>query len=92
MFLYMSYMCLCEPGWGVRNCSVVLRGCADSPCANRGNCLPWLANETDHRFNCSCAPGFYGTTCEKITTMSLEKSSFVEVNTSREEVIGRRFS
>ncbi|CAH4035209.1 unnamed protein product [Pieris brassicae] len=82
---HASYMCLCEPGWGGRNCSVVLRGCADSPCANRGNCLPWLANETDHRFNCSCAPGFYGTTCEKITTMSLEKSSFVEVNTSREE-------
>ncbi|CAK1548011.1 unnamed protein product [Leptosia nina] len=82
---HASYMCLCEPGWGGRNCSVVLQGCISDPCANRGTCLPWLAHETDHRFNCSCAPGFHGTTCEKITTMSMEKSSFVEVNTSREE-------
>ncbi|CAG4927754.1 unnamed protein product [Colias eurytheme] len=82
---HASYECACSAGWGGRNCTVELRGCDSAPCAHRGTCLPWLAHETDHRFNCSCAPGFYGTTCEKITTMSLEKSSYVEVNTSREE-------
>ncbi|VVC87020.1 unnamed protein product [Leptidea sinapis] len=80
-----SYVCACEAGWGGRNCSVLLTGCHDQPCANRGTCLPWLFRETDHRFNCTCAPGFYGHTCEQITTMSLERSSYVEVNTSREE-------
>ncbi|XP_049888024.1 protein crumbs [Pectinophora gossypiella] len=80
-----SYFCACEAGWGGRNCSVVLTGCRGQPCRNNGTCLPWLQQETMHRFNCSCAPGHYGTTCEKITTMSLEKSSYAEVNTSREE-------
>ncbi|CAH2225643.1 jg18040, partial [Pararge aegeria aegeria] len=80
-----SYYCFCELGWGGQNCSVVLEGCRGEPCRNNGTCLPWLVNENDHRFNCSCAPGYYGTTCEKITTMSLEKSSYAEVNTSREE-------
>ncbi|XP_046970634.1 protein crumbs isoform X1 [Vanessa cardui] len=80
-----SYYCSCEAGWGGQNCSVVLTGCRDSPCRHHGTCLPWLVRETEHRFNCSCTPGHYGTTCEKITTMSLEKSSYAEVNTSREE-------
>lgn len=80
-----SYYCACEPGWGGRNCSAVLTGCRGAPCRNNGTCLPWLQDETRHRFNCSCAPGHYGTTCEKITTMSLEKSSYAEVNTSRDE-------
>ncbi|KAJ8734395.1 hypothetical protein PYW07_014946 [Mythimna separata] len=68
-----------------QNCSVVLQGCRDAPCRNNGTCHPWLRHETEHRFNCSCTPGHYGTTCEKITTMSLEKSSYAEVNTTREE-------
>ncbi|XP_060810667.1 protein crumbs [Amyelois transitella] len=80
-----TYHCSCEAGWGGRNCSVPLTGCARQPCRNAGTCLPWLHRETQQRFNCSCAPGFYGTTCEKITTMSLEKGSYAEVNTSREE-------
>lgn len=80
-----AYYCLCERGWGGQNCSVVLRGCAAAPCRNNGTCHPWLRDETEHRFNCSCTPGHYGTTCEKITTMSLEKSSYAEVNTTREE-------
>ncbi|XP_053602020.1 protein crumbs [Plodia interpunctella] len=80
-----TYYCSCAPGWGGRNCSVVLTGCHGQPCRNHGTCLPWLQHETEHRYNCSCAPGYYGTTCEKITTMSLEKGSFAEVNTSREE-------
>ncbi|XP_041974709.1 protein crumbs [Aricia agestis] len=80
-----TYLCECEAGWGGRNCSVELAGCRGEPCRNGGTCLPWLRAETEHRFNCSCAPGHYGTTCDKITTMSLERSSFAEVNTSREE-------
>ncbi|KAI5637364.1 EGF-like domain-containing protein [Phthorimaea operculella] len=60
-----SYYCACEPGWGGRNCSVILTGCSSSPCKNNGTCLPWLYAETQHRFNCSCQPGHYGTTCEK---------------------------
>ncbi|XP_022824369.1 protein crumbs-like [Spodoptera litura] len=80
-----SYYCLCSKGWGGQNCSVVLEGCRDQPCRNNGTCHPWLHDETEHRFNCSCNHGHYGTTCEKITTMSLEKSSYAEVNTTREE-------
>ncbi|OWR48962.1 crumbs [Danaus plexippus plexippus] len=80
-----SYYCSCEAGWGGRNCSVVLTGCHGAPCRNNGTCLPWLVREDEHRFNCSCAPGYYGPACEKITTMSLEKFSYAEVNTSREE-------
>ncbi|KAM3956609.1 LOW QUALITY PROTEIN: cell polarity complex component crumbs [Aphomia sociella] len=80
-----TYYCQCAAGYGGRNCSVALRGCEAAPCRNRGTCLPWLRHETEHRFNCSCAPGHYGAVCEKITTMSLEKSSYAEVNTSREE-------
>ncbi|KPJ20311.1 Protein crumbs [Papilio machaon] len=83
--LRASYYCACDAGWGGRNCSVVLEGCRDQPCRNHGTCLPWLRRETEHRFNCSCTPGHYGTTCEKITTMSLENSSYAEVHTSREE-------
>lgn len=79
-----TYECACTAGWGGRNCSVVLQGCRGAPCKHGGACYPWLRDETDHRFNCSCTPGHYGTTCEKITTMSLEKSSYAEVNTSRE--------
>lgn len=80
-----SYYCLCSKGWGGQNCSVVLEGCRDQPCRNNGTCHPWLHDETEHRFNCTCNPGHTGTTCEKITTMSLEKSSYAEVNTTREE-------
>ncbi|XP_061722977.1 protein crumbs [Cydia pomonella] len=80
-----TYYCACDPGWGGRNCSVVLEGCRQQPCRNNGTCLPWLRHETEHRFNCSCTPGHHGRTCEKITTMSLEKRSYAEINTTREE-------
>lgn len=61
-----SYYCSCEAGWGGRNCSVVLTGCHGAPCRNNGTCLPWLVREDEHRFNCSCAPGYYGPACEKV--------------------------
>ncbi|CAG5034761.1 unnamed protein product [Parnassius apollo] len=83
--LRAAYLCVCDAGWGGRNCSVLLQGCRRQPCRHNATCLPWLYRETEHRFNCSCTPGHYGTTCEKITTMSLENSSYAEVNTSREE-------
>ncbi|RVE48443.1 hypothetical protein evm_006879 [Chilo suppressalis] len=80
-----SYYCSCAAGWGGRNCSVVLTGCRHQPCANHGTCRAWLRGESDQRYNCSCAPGYYGDTCRQITTMSLEKDSYAEVNTTREE-------
>lgn len=80
-----SYRCLCESGWGGKNCSVMLIGCQNSPCQNEGTCTPSLENETQHRFNCTCPEGFQGDRCEKDTTLSLNKQSLVTVNTNRVE-------
>lgn len=80
-----NYDCDCDPLWGGKNCSVPLVGCNGSPCQNRGTCIPYLVNEVDHRFNCSCDHGFQGSTCEKITTISLITSSLITVNTTRDE-------
>lgn len=59
--------------------------CINNPCKNDGHCRPFLHNEVEHKFNCSCPNGFHGPTCETITTMSLSGNSLVIVNTSREE-------
>lgn len=80
-----NYYCECEPAYGGKNCSVELIGCADNPCFNNGICKPFLIDETQHRFNCSCPNGFHGLTCETVTTMSLSGNSSVTVNTTREE-------
>lgn len=80
-----NYDCDCDPTWGGKNCSVKLVGCNGTPCQNRGACIPYLVNENDHKFNCSCDHGFQGATCEKITTISLNTSSLITVNTSRDE-------
>uniref|UniRef100_A0A6B2E8N3 Putative cadherin egf lag seven-pass g-type receptor n=1 Tax=Phlebotomus kandelakii TaxID=1109342 RepID=A0A6B2E8N3_9DIPT len=80
-----NYICDCDPVWGGKNCSVALIGCISQPCLNDGICIPYLENETLHKFNCSCRSGFQGSTCEKITTMSLVASSLITVNTSRDE-------
>lgn len=71
--------------WGGKNCSVKLIGCDDDPCLNNGTCIPYLINESEHRYNCSCASGFHGHTCEQVTTMSLSGNSSITVNTTREE-------
>lgn len=57
----------------------------NSPCLNNGQCYPYLVNENEHKFNCSCPNGFHGHTCEKRTTMSLSGNSSVIVNTTRDE-------
>lgn len=80
-----NYFCDCEPNYGGKNCSVELMGCHTNPCANGGTCKPYLVNENEHKFNCSCSNGFHGHTCEKVTTMSLSQNSQVMVNTSRDE-------
>ncbi|KAJ8920527.1 hypothetical protein NQ315_005396, partial [Exocentrus adspersus] len=80
-----TYFCSCSLGYGGKNCSVELIGCINNPCKNDGQCRPFLYNEIEHKFNCSCPNGFHGLTCETITTMSLSGNSLVIVNTSREE-------
>lgn len=80
-----DYFCTCEAEYGGKNCSVKLIGCQDNACQNGGTCWPYLLNETEHRFNCTCPNGFHGDVCDHITTMSLGGSSYVMVNTSRDE-------
>lgn len=83
--LRAAYRCHCEPGWGGRNCSVPLTACHSQPCRSGGTCRAWLRGETEQRYNCSCSAGHWGDDCERLTTMSLERRSFAEVNTTREE-------
>lgn len=80
-----NYLCDCDQLYGGKNCSVSLIGCQNLPCLNSGTCIPYLENETQHKFNCSCRHGFQGEKCEKITTMSLITESLLTVNTSRAE-------
>lgn len=80
-----NYTCDCDSHFGGRNCSVPLTGCSKSPCQNQGTCIPYLINENNHRFNCSCQSGFQGHICEKVTTMSFWTDSLLTVNTTRDE-------
>ncbi|XP_037922140.1 protein crumbs isoform X2 [Hermetia illucens] len=80
-----DYTCDCDSMYGGKNCSVLLTGCANSPCMHDGTCKPYLVNETDHKFNCTCPHGYQGAICDKITTMSLVKSSLITVHTNRDE-------
>ncbi|XP_044596826.1 protein crumbs isoform X1 [Cotesia glomerata] len=80
-----DYYCACEPEYGGKNCSVALIGCQGKACQNGGTCWPYLFNETQHRFNCTCPYGFHGDICDHVTTMSLSGSSYVMINTSRDE-------
>ncbi|GAB1868117.1 Protein crumbs [Camponotus japonicus] len=80
-----DYFCTCEPEYGGKNCSVKLIGCQGNACKNGGTCLPYLVDETIHKFNCTCPNGYHGEVCDYITTMSLSGSSYVLVNTTRDE-------
>lgn len=84
-----DYFCDCvkegDKYYGGKNCSVELKGCSSSPCLNEGTCSPYLVNEDQHKFNCSCPNGYHGETCEKVTTMSMSGSSYIVVNTTRDE-------
>ncbi|KAL9889128.1 cell polarity complex component crumbs isoform 1-T1 [Glossina fuscipes fuscipes] len=80
-----DYECDCDMLYGGKNCSVLLTGCSEGPCANNGTCKPYLVNETEHLYNCSCQHGFQGETCEKTTTISMVVSSLITVKTQREE-------
>ncbi|KAI4495639.1 hypothetical protein M0802_008474 [Mischocyttarus mexicanus] len=80
-----DYFCTCQPEYGGKNCSVELTGCMGNACQNNGTCWPYLVDEKIHRFNCTCPNGFHGEICNYVTTMSLNGSSYVLVNTTREE-------
>ncbi|XP_067637731.1 protein crumbs isoform X2 [Eurosta solidaginis] len=80
-----DYTCDCDANYGGKNCSVQLIGCLNMPCQNGGYCKPYLVNETEHLFNCSCQHGFQGDICEKTTTISMVVSSLITVKTQREE-------
>lgn len=62
-----DYNCTCKPEYGGKNCSVLLIGCEGSACKNGGTCKPYLENETEHHFNCTCPNGFHGDTCENVS-------------------------
>ncbi|XP_011155251.1 protein crumbs isoform X1 [Harpegnathos saltator] len=80
-----DYFCMCEPEYGGKNCSVELTGCQGNACQNGGTCWPYLVDETIHKFNCTCPNGYHGEVCDYVTTMSLSGSSYVLVNTTRDE-------
>ncbi|XP_050423737.1 protein crumbs isoform X2 [Adelges cooleyi] len=81
-----GYYCDCAPKYGGKNCSVELIGCqGPHTCLNNGTCRPYLVDETEHRYNCTCPYGFHGDICDKTTTMSLAGESRIVVNTTREE-------
>lgn len=64
--------------------NIVFR-CANSPCLNNGICRPYLIDETEHKYNCSCPNGYHGRSCETVTTMSLTGTSSIIVNMPRDE-------
>jgi len=80
-----DYTCQCDATFGGKNCSVPLTGCQEVTCFNGGTCTPWLLGEDDHKGNCSCMPGFDGELCETLTTFSFKGSSYVSVDSDREE-------
>ena len=80
-----DYQCLCPANFGGKNCSVELLGCIDVSCLHGGTCAPYLEDESVHKFTCQCPFGFHGQLCQHATTMSFNGSSFMPVQTNREE-------
>ncbi|XP_072804858.1 protein crumbs homolog 1 isoform X1 [Vicugna pacos] len=79
-----NYTCLCPldtlPGaqYGGRDCSDILLGCTDRPCLHHGTCIPHL-QDGQHGFRCLCPPGYTGSLCETVTTLSFEGDGFLWV-------------
>ncbi|XP_066021418.1 fibropellin-3-like [Pocillopora verrucosa] len=59
-----TYSCQCKPPWTGETCADLFP-CDSHPCKNNGTCTDEV-----NEYNCSCAPGFYGTQCEKIEGLS----------------------
>ena len=64
-----DYRCSCDPLYGGKNCSVALIGCQGNVCMNNGTCWPYLINETEHKFNCTCPNGFHGDICDHVSLL-----------------------
>ena len=80
-----DYECQCAENYGGKNCSVELLGCVDVSCLHGGTCVPFLDRETEHKFTCQCPFGFHGQLCQHATTMSFNGSSYMPVQTTRDE-------
>ncbi|CAH3037285.1 unnamed protein product, partial [Pocillopora meandrina] len=70
-----TYSCECKPPWTGETCADLCKKQICRPSLqNHGTCTE--VNE----YNCSCAPGFYGTQCEKIEGLSCSSDgTFIKV-------------
>uniref|UniRef100_A0A8C9PGD0 Protein crumbs homolog 1 n=1 Tax=Spermophilus dauricus TaxID=99837 RepID=A0A8C9PGD0_SPEDA len=64
--------------YGGENCSDILLGCTHHQCLNNGVCIPHFQND-QHGFSCLCPPGYTGSLCETVTTLSFEGNGFLWV-------------
>lgn len=60
-FSQPSLQCMCPHGKGGTYCQES-NACLLNPCLNQGECVPLY--EQEHKYACSCKPGFYGKNCE----------------------------
>ncbi|XP_027801473.2 protein crumbs homolog 1 isoform X3 [Marmota flaviventris] len=67
--------------YGGENCSDILLGCTHHQCLNNGVCIPHFQND-QHGFSCLCPPGYTGSLCETVTTLSFEGNGFLWVTSS----------
>lgn len=79
-----NYTCHCpfdnrsRTFYGGRDCSDVLLGCTHHQCLNNALCVPHVQNG-QHGFSCLCPPGYAGSLCETVTTLSFEGDGFLWV-------------
>ncbi|XP_006904517.2 protein crumbs homolog 1 [Pteropus alecto] len=82
-----NYTCHCpfdhqsRTFYGGRDCSDILLGCTHRQCLNNGLCVPHFQNG-QHGFSCLCPPGYTGSLCETVTTLSFEGDGFLWVPSS----------